>query len=43
MKSRCPADNGIKAIRFLLPIIDGDSELTLDKWDGVETVCLLDR
>lgn len=35
-----PLPNGqwIKSIRFRLPIIDGDTALTLDKCDGVETV-----
>ena len=40
-----PLPNGqwIKSIRFRLPIIDGDTALTLDKCDGVETVCTLSQ
>ena len=38
-----PSGQWIKSIRFRLPIIDGDTALTLDKCDGVETVVLLSR
>ena len=38
-----PSGQWIKSIRFRLPIFDGDTVLTLDKCDGVETVCLLSK
>ena len=40
-----PRGNGqwLKAIKFRLPIIDEDMSLTLDKYDGDETVMLLSK
>ena len=38
-----PSGQWIKSIRFRLPIIDGDTALTLDKCDGVETVALFEK
>ena len=42
-QERQPNGQWLKSVRFELPIIDHDLELSLDNKDSVETVCALSK